>query len=222
MSALGFLVAPSAIDFVRSYVSRLGELDWDHLNRLYDEMEKEGRKVLAEAGVTQVEIRRHADMRYAGQGFEISVPMPPGKLGGSSVADMEKQFSATYERLFDRSIAGVPIEALTWRLSASGPAPDIRLRFAGGSKSDKGEARKGTRQVFFPGHGFVACPVYSRYALGEGAALHGPAVIEERESTVVVGPDARVSVDRYLNLIIDIEQPTDATQTREEAHADHR
>ena len=222
MSALGFLVAPSAIDFVRSYVSRIVEVDWDHLNRLFDEMEEEGRQVLAEAGVTQVEIRRHADMRYAGQGFEISVPMAAGRLGAGSISKMEEQFSATYERLFDRSIEGVPIEALTWRLSASGPAPDIRLRFAGGAKADKGEAGKGTRQVYFPGSGFVPCPVYSRYALGEGASLQGPVVIEERESTVVVGPDASVRVDKYLNLIIDIEQPLDPVNAPEEEHADHR
>jgi len=221
MSALGFLVAPSAIDFVRSYVSRVSEIDWAHLNRLFDEMEGEGRRVLAEAGVVEVEVLRHADMRYSGQGFEISVPMPAGRLGAQSIDEIEEHFFTTYERLFDRRIAGVPIEALTWRLSVSGPAPDIRLHFAG-AKPGKGEARKGTRQVYFPGHGYIACPVYSRYALDEGAELHGPAVIEERESTVVVGPDARVSVDQYLNLIIDIEQPTDEKVTAEEANADHR
>ncbi len=221
MSALGFLVAPSAIDFVRSYVSRLAEIDWAHLNRLFDEMEEEGRRVLAEAGVTQVEVRRHADMRYAGQGFEVSVPMPSGSLGPESVGPIEEAFFATYERLFDRRIAGVPVEALTWRLSVSGPAPDIRLKFAG-AKPGEGEARKGTRQVYFPGKGFVACPVYSRYALKQGDTLHGPAVIEERESTAVVGADARVSVDKYLNLIIDIETPVDEVQAREEEHADHR
>ena len=220
MSALGFLVAPSAIDFVRSYVSRLTEIDWDHLNGLFDAMEKEARQVLAEAGVTQVEVRRTADMRYAGQGFEVSVSMPAGKLGPHSVKEVEHRFFETYERLFDRSIAGVPIEALTWRLSVSGPTPDIRLRFAG-VEPGKGEAKKGERQVHFPGHGFVACPVYSRYALAEGAKLRGPAVIEERESTVVVGPDAHLRVDKYLNLIIDIEQPADAIERKEKAHADH-
>jgi len=147
--------------------------------------------------------------------------MPAGRLGAQSIDEIEEHFFTTYERLFDRRIAGVPIEALTWRLSVSGPAPDIRLHFAG-AKPGKGEARKGTRQVYFPGHGYIACPVYSRYALDEGAELHGPAVIEERESTVVVGPDARVSVDQYLNLIIDIEQPTDEKVTAEEANADHR
>ncbi len=220
MSALGFLVAPSAIDFVRSYVSRLTDVDWDHLNRLFDGMEQEGRQILADAGVTQVEVRRIADMRYVGQGFEVSVPMASGRLGPQSVREIEERFFETYERLFDRSIAGVPIEALNWRLSVSGPAPDIRLRFVGG-KPGSGEARKGTRQVHFPGHGFLACPVYSRYALTEGTELRGPAVIEERESTVVVGPDARASIDKYLNLIIDIEKPNPEIPARKIAHADH-
>src|SRR5690606_31060278 len=148
-------------------------------------------------------------------------PLPAGRLGPGSLAAIEEQFFTTYERLFDRRIAEVPIEALTWRLSASGPVPDIRLRFAG-ADTGEGEARKGTRDVYFPETGFVACPVYGRYALREGAKLRGPAVIEERESTAVVGPDATVTVDRYLNLIIDIDPPADAVEAREEAYADHR
>ncbi|MCC7273211.1 MAG: hydantoinase/oxoprolinase family protein [Alphaproteobacteria bacterium] len=221
MSALGFLVAPSAIDFVRSYVARLEGIDWDHLNRLFDEMEAEGRRLLADAGVTDVAIRRHADMRYVGQGFEIGVALPAGRLGPESVAAVRDEFLATYERLFDRRIAEVPIEALTWRLGAAGPTPDIRLHFAG-AQTGEGTARKGTREVYFPETGYVACPVYSRYALAEGAELRGPAVIEERESTVVVGADARVTVDRYLNLVIDIDAPGDMVDAREEAYADHR
>ena len=221
MSALGFLVAPSAIDFVRSYVARLQGVDWDHLNRLFDEMEEEGRRLLAEAGVTDVAIRRHADMRYVGQGFEISVPIPPGRLGPESVAPILAQFLETYERLFDRQIAEVPVEALTWRLSVAGPTPDIHLHFAGGD-GQKGDALKGTREVYFPDAGFVRCPVYSRYALAEGTELRGPAVIEERESTAVVGPDATISIDRHLNLIIDIDPPAVAAEPLEEAHAVNR
>ena len=220
-SALGFLVAPSAIDFVRSYVSRLEEIDWQHLNHLFDEMEEEGRRMLAEAGVTEVQIRRSADMRYAGQGFEISVPMPVGRFGSDSIIDITQQFFAAYERLFDRRITGVPIEALTWRLSVTGPAPDIRLRFAG-EESAEAQARKGTREVYFPAIGFVPCPVFSRYALAEGAQLRGPAVIEERESTVVIGADARLRVDRYLNLIIDIDPPAKPVELPEEEIADNR
>ncbi len=203
MSALGFLVAPPAIDYVRSYVSRLDNLDWDHLNRLFDEMEQEADHLLREAGATEIAVRRHADMRHVGQGFEIGVRLPDGRLGPQSLAEMKQGFLDTYERLFDRRIAEVPIEALSWRLSASAPMPHVALNFAG-QLAGQGAARKGEREAYFPGAGYVPCAVYNRYALPEGTKLHGPAIVEERESTVVVGPDAAVSVDKHLNLIIDI------------------
>jgi N-methylhydantoinase A len=208
MSALGFLVAAPAIDLVRSYVARLGDLDWNALNALYGEMEAEARAMLREAGAadTEIAVRRRADMRYVGQGFEVEVPLPDGELSAASLATLEQGFLDTYQRLFDRRIEGIAIEALTWRLSASAPVPNIHLNFAG-QRLDKGEARKGSRPVYFPGAGYVDCPVYNRYALRPGTQLPGPAVVEERESTVVVGPEGSIRVDQALNLIIDIARP---------------
>lgn len=205
MSALGFLVAAPAIDLVRSYVSRVGDLDWDTLNRLFAEMEEEARAMLGEAGASQEEIvvRRRADMRYVGQGFEVEVPVPEGMLGAQSTAVMERAFLDTYQRLFDRRIEGIAIEAMTWRLSATAPARDIALNFAG-RRGGAGAARKGSRPVWFPETGYVDCAVYDRYALQPGTALPGPAVVEERESTVVVGPDGKIGVDSHLNLVVDI------------------
>jgi N-methylhydantoinase A len=80
----------------------------------------------------------------------------------------------------------------------------VTLNFAG-QKIDSGPRRKGLRKVYFPDSGFVDCPVYNRYALMPGTSLHGPAIIEERESTVVAGADARIFVDDHLNVVIDID-----------------
>ncbi len=63
--------------------------------------------------------------------------------------------------------------------------------------------------MFFPETGFAPCKIYNRYALKPGDSFRGPAVIEERESTAVAGPDTTVSVDEHLNLIIDIDPPTE-------------
>ena len=104
----------------------------------------------------------------------------------------------------DRRLPEVPIEALTWRLNASGPVPNVQLNFAG-QKTRASHPIKGERPVWFADTGFAPCRVYDRYALAAGMRFAGPAVIEERESTTVAGPDTRVSVDQYLNLIIDIE-----------------
>ena len=201
-SALGFLVAAPAIDFVRSYVSRLEQLDWDHLNTLFAEMEAEAHALLIDAGARPEEItlRRTADMRHIGQGFEIPVPIPEGSLGEGYLTGIRDAFFDAYHQLFERTVRDVPIEAMSWRLAATAPVPNINLNF-GGQPAGTGDKLKGTRQVYFPETGFTDCAVYDRYALRAGDTLEGPAVIEERESTTVIGPGGAVAVDHYLNLI---------------------
>ena len=208
LSALGFLVAAPGTDAVRSYVSRLETLDWNRLNDLFAKMEAEALAQIHEAGAdpSTVSMRRRADMRYSGQGFEIDVPVPEGKLDGSSAATIRQIFLDRYQELFGRQISDLPIEALTWRVYASGPTPHVELNFAG-QQIDENPADKGEREVYFPETGYAACKIYNRYALKPGASFRGPAVIEERESTAVAGPDTTVSIDKYLNLIIDIDAP---------------
>ena len=133
-SALGFLVAPPAIDYVRSYVARLEDLDWAHLNTLFSEMETDARALLAEAGVSgdDVTITCSAEMRHVGQGFEISVPVPNGKLTPDSLSELRESFFDSYQKLFERTVRDVGIEAMSWRLAASGPNPEISLDFGSG------------------------------------------------------------------------------------------
>ncbi|MEC8135521.1 MAG: hydantoinase/oxoprolinase family protein [Pseudomonadota bacterium] len=208
LSALGFLVAAPGTDSVRSYVSRLENLDWDRLNRLFREMEEEAMAQIVEAGAdpATVTMRRRADMRYSGQGFEIDVPVPDGEMDGSAADVMRQSFLDKYQELFGRQIDDLPIEALTWRIYASGPTPNVELNFAG-QQIDEDPSDKGERQVYFPETGYATCRIYNRYALKPGDSFRGPAVIEERESTAVAGPDTTVSIDKYLNLVIDIDPP---------------
>ena len=208
LSALGFLVAAPGTDSVRSYVSRLENLDWDRLNRLFREMEEEAMAQILEAGAdpATVTMRRRADMRYSGQGFEIDVPVPDGEMDGSAANVMRQSFLDKYQELFGRQIGDLPIEALTWRIFASGPTPNVELNFAG-QQIDEEPSDKGERQVYFPETGYATCKIYNRYALKPGDSFRGPAVIEERESTAVAGPDTTVSIDKYLNLVIDIDPP---------------
>ncbi len=208
LSALGFLVAAPGTDSVRSYVSRLENLDWDRLNRLFREMEEEAMAQIVEAGAdpATVTMRRRADMRYSGQGFEIDVPVPDGEMDGSAADVMRQSFLDKYQELFGRQIDDLPIEALTWRIYASGPTPNVELNFAG-QQIDEEPSDKGERQVYFPETGYATCRIYNRYALKPGDSFRGPAVIEERESTAVAGPDTTVSIDKYLNLVIDIDPP---------------
>jgi len=209
MSAYGLLAAPLAFDFVRTAPQRLDAADWTQVNGLFGEMEAEGRRILrgAEVPDRSVRIRRTAEMHYTGQGHEVEVEVPEGVLGARSLAAITDNFEAAYRALYSRIPMGVPIEALNWRVVISGPVPDISVS---GPKSGAATPRtanpapKATRKAYFPeARGYVDTPVYDRYALAPGGAFLGPAIIEERESTTVACPGARVSVDSRLTLILE-------------------
>lgn len=208
-SALGFLVAPPATDMVRSYVGRLERLDWPKANSLFSEMAAEGSRLLSEAGAdpSTIKLIPTADMRHVGQGFEISVPLPSTKLGPEHLSAIREAFFASYRLRFGRIMEESPIEALSWRLACLAPGHDIRIRPASEKNTDiAARANRGTREVLFEGIGTVPCTVYDRYALVAGTEFRGPALVEERESTCCIGPGARVRVDEFLNLVIDVAQ----------------
>lgn len=220
MSALGFLVAPFAIDYVRSYMSRLDAIDWDHLNGLFDDMTRQAERLLAEAGATEFCVQRQADMRYVGQGFEINVPVPEGPLGPHTLEALQYSFYESYQTLFGRRVTSVPIEALSWRLTAQGTTPDVNLNFANRADA-RGPAKKGTRKAHFSDTGFVPCDVYNRYALQPGDKIAGPAIIEERESTVVIGPDASATIDAHFNLVMEIDVAASASAGKRSSELVH-
>jgi N-methylhydantoinase A len=214
MSAYGLLAAPLAFDFVRTAPQRLDSADWAQVNRLFGEMEAEGRRILRGAQVPDaaVSIRRTAEMHYTGQGHEVEVEVPQGVLTSQSLAAITANFEAAYRALYSRIPMGVPIEALNWRVVVSGPMPDITVSGVRPGAAASGAAKpipKATRKAYFPeARGYVDTPVYDRYALTPGNRLTGPAIIEERESTTVVGPGAHVSVDERLTLILTPEMST--------------
>jgi len=202
-SALGFLVAPLTVEQVRSYVAPLEQMDWGRLQGLYDDMERVAAESLAALGVKRAEMEfvRSTDMRFSGQGYEIAAPVPQGRLDAASRADLENGFLSVYRQLFERAPTA-PIEGLSWRLRATGRRPELALDFRGG-RSEAASARKGSRPVYFhEQRAFIETPVYDRYRLAPGSTFAGPAVIEERESTVVVGPGARIEMDAGLNLLV--------------------
>ncbi len=205
-STFGLLAAPLAFDFVRSAYSRLDELDWRFANGLLDEMAEEGRKVLESSGLSASDIgyQRTADMRYVGQGHEVSVALPDGVLSAGHLTRVSAAFAETYRGLYGREGPDVPLEVINWRVVASGPRPETAFKLAR-DPSRRTEARKGFRRAYFPEReGYVNTPVYDRYALKPGTRFTGPAIVEERESTLIVGARGRARVDDRLDVIVEL------------------
>jgi N-methylhydantoinase A len=204
ISAWGLLVAPLAFDFVRTASQRLDQADWSQINRLFEEMEAEGREILNGAGIATADItfRRTAEMRYVGQGHEVEVEVPRETLGAASLGELTSRFETAYRTLYSRTPLGVSIEALNWRLVVIGPRPDISMSASDPRTETRLDLIKTRRPAYFPeANGYVETPVYDRYRLVAGHRFEGPAIIEERESTTVIGPRARISVDVRLNLL---------------------
>lgn len=202
-SAFGLLVTPAAIDLARSYLASIDEMDWDHLNAIYDEMEREGRVTLEAAGETSVTFARSAEMKFEGQGFELSVTIPNGRLSAASRDEIAKAFRTEYKRIYDSDAGSAPIVAVTWRLRSIGAQRDITNEPS--AQSAAAEARKGTRLAYFPEiDRYCEAAVIDRSSLQVGESIKGPALIEERETTLVVGPSGVAEVNPDLSITIRI------------------
>ncbi len=206
-SAGGFLLVPISFDFVRTLIARIDQFPFEEVNSLYREMEEEGREMMKAAGVPEKEVKvvRSCDMRYLGQGHEITVPIPDGKLDSSRLSLIKKRFDTQYEKIYHRLNPSLPVQGLNWRLTVSGKKPNVRMSRRKIGPLPLKASIKGKREVYFPEFDrYVSCPVYDRYSLSPGATFKGPAIIEERESTTVVGLNGRVGVDENLCLILKV------------------
>ncbi|MBB6450420.1 N-methylhydantoinase A [Geomicrobium halophilum] len=200
-SAFGFLTSPLAFDFVRSFFGKLETLDWNYVMELLEDMEQEGKALLAQAGVTEgVEILRRAEMKYAGQTHEITVPLPNGALTSKSVPEVTENFKEAYAKLYAEAHDDMAIETLNWRVIVRGPKPALSVQVSE-QRISKEAVPKAHRDVYFRTYKeYCQTPVYERQDLLPGAEIHGPAIVEERESTLVVAPGFILHVDHLWNL----------------------
>ena len=187
-STIGMLMAPARVDRVASFTQPLGGADFTVVGRIFAELEKEALDVLRLTGgdIGARTTSRLADMRYIGQGSEITVVLPEPLTEAGVRAEFEK----AYKALFARTPPGAAIQFVAFRLSVSAPMPGSggRLELPRHATS---AAEKGTRAVFFPDENkTVQTKVWDRYALQPGVKIDGPAVFEEDESAFIVGPGA--------------------------------
>jgi N-methylhydantoinase A len=206
-SALGLTIADARFDLARTAVVALDGAPWDRIDRLFEEMEAEGAAQLRETGLEGTwHVSRSAEVRYAGQGHDLAVPLGGGRLGPASLAGIQRAHADVYAAHYGYAEpVGTPLEATNWKVEMLCVTPKPELAFGAGGSSRAADARKADRRVWVAETGdFVACPVYDRYRLGAGAEVSGPAIVEERETTVVLLPGDVGRVDRFGNLLVDL------------------
>jgi N-methylhydantoinase A len=199
LSAFGTLVTPVRIDLARTLVRRLDTVSATDRDALLDEMRAEAFDALAGAGVQKhdVIVRYGIDARYHGQGHEITVWLGEGDRWPAEDAEVLRRYEDEYRRVYGMAIPDVPVEVVTWRISAFAPASQVATGAASG-----GEVRvKRERRVRFDRHaGAQTVPVYERRDLPVGAVIEGPCIVEQRDTTAVLRPgwNAEVASDGSL------------------------
>jgi N-methylhydantoinase A len=193
-SATGLLTTDLKRDAAQTVVQRLDSLDPAEVESVFAALEAAGADEMRREGVAEdaIEFERRLDLRYVGQSYELTVP-----AGG----DLAARFHAEHDRVYGFSAESEPIECVSLRLTTVGriAKPPPRALAEGGAPAEKAR-----REVYFAeAGGYVDCPIYDRYALGAGARLGGPAVVEEFDSTTVVHPGYGLRVDDHGNLWIE-------------------
>jgi len=187
-SAIGLLGAEVKFDFSRSHLAAFDHLDHAEPEAIFADMERDADQLLERRPAAYL---REVDLRYAGQGYELTVPY----------ANAREEFERRYARRYGMASPGEAVEATTWRLTAVVETPAVELPRIPVVEGEGGKA--GTRMAYFPEcGGYTETDVLDRSRLAPGQVIEGPIIIEERESTTILPLGVKAIVDGYGSLLV--------------------
>ncbi|MDP7054403.1 MAG: hydantoinase/oxoprolinase family protein [Alphaproteobacteria bacterium] len=205
-SAIGCLAALPAVELVTAYFARLDAVDWGLVRDHYLAMRRGGEEALAKliGGGSEIVMQRSIDMRCQGQGYSVTVPISDDD-GEIALSELNASFAEIYQNVYGHQPPDVPLEVVGLRARVLNPRS--KLEIAPGTEETAGSALKGRRQVYFEAAGgYVETAIYDRYHLPLDEVFDGPAIIEERETSIVTGPDTTFHLDAAANIIIDFKE----------------
>lgn len=208
-SAMGLLLTDVKHQYVQSRLCRLDEVGLAELDEIYARLHDRGREE-AEAEGSDLERlvwERQLDLRYVGQGYELSVPFPTAPASAEALAEAARQFHEQHLRAFGHSAPEKPLEIVNLRLTTIAPLQKLSLTPQEPvPAAERAVAPTARRPVYFEAAGgFVETAIYSRAGMRAGQQVQGPAVIEQTDSTTVLLPGQTATVDRYGNIIVEIQ-----------------
>ena len=199
-SALGLLTAPMAVDLVQSSPALLSEVDWDAVARMLDGLERRARAAISldGDGPDAITVEQSVDMRYVGQAHEITVRLPTPPTDPAIEAALRRSFDETYRGLYSVLNDSFEVEVLNWRVRVSGPSDDLWFE----SADDTADERSSRQAWDETSQSFVEVPVYRQGGMAGGLTFAGPLIVEQRETTAVVGATDTALIDPSGNLVI--------------------
>ena len=203
-SAMGLVMSDVKHDYIRSRMTALARTDAAGINAVFAELEGHARKDLADEHFDDAHITiEHAlDMRYAGQGYEMTIPCPAA-LTAADLVTLRKAFDEEHRKTFGHTAPDEPVEIVSYRLRGIGRVPPVHIPKYEPTGAKVADALREMRACRFGGQ-TVETPVYQREGLDVGASVTGPAIIDQLDCTTVLPPGQTATVDAYKNLIIKI------------------
>jgi N-methylhydantoinase A/oxoprolinase/acetone carboxylase beta subunit len=203
-SAFGLLIAAPVIDLAYTHVVDATEIDWSEIKHRYHDLEERALAFLVDAKMRagDVEYEYSVDLRYGGQAHQVTVPFARDLLERRQTPALLESFATMYAELYSPVSPSFAIEALTWRLRAKGPAQQLSVEAGGATVAGGGEPTP--RRAYFGSDGHRETPVYQHVQLVPGQRIAGPAIVEQRESTAVIGVADTADVDDALNLVVSV------------------
>ena len=204
LCALGLLATDLDVDVARTFVQRAPDYDLARMDAVFRELEAEARAELAEEGIgaDRQALTRHADMRYAKQGSELTVPLVVTALAPAVASALVEQFHSLHEQLYTFADRQAAVEIVNLRVRATGVMEKIALPRIDAVERGTAAEPGSQREVSFDGRGFVATPVFRRTDLRAGNVFAGPAIVDQLDTTTVIFPGQSAQVDEYGNLIV--------------------
>ena len=202
-SALGLLVSDLRHEYSATMIQRIDRADLAALEREFARLEADGRAALEREGSDprDVSVVRQLDMRYVGQGYELTVAAPPAPMDDGARAALIARFHDEHGRAYGYSAPSEPVELVNLRATVVGAIAKPALGRDAAREHLRDSAPAARRPVYFDeAGGYVECPIYDRYRLGPEAVVDGPAVVEEFDSTTVIHPGYRARADAFGHL----------------------
>ena len=203
---MGAVISDLRHDFVRTVAVKVSELDFEALNKAYQELENAAHETLDREKIAEEDryFRRALDMRYIGQFHEVEVGVPSGLLGSEQLVEVVNRFHEAHEALYAYRDT-VETEIINIRLAGFGRVTKPSIKEQPYEDKDASKYLKGKRDVFFEeANNFVTTPIYDGDAMRHGNLIEGPAVLEQRTTTIVVPPGFTVEVTKNGDFLMQV------------------
>src|SRR5215216_3730330 len=202
-SAIGLLMSYVKHDYIQSKMAPFDAISPQAVNEIFTRLQTRAVQDLHDDGFSpeQIRVQRALDMRYAGQGYEITLPWGGEPVQTMALQELRTRFDEQHKVMFGHMAPDEPVEIVSYRVRGIGVVPHVEMPQFARAGTPLEHAQREARTVRFDGAA-VDCPVYQRELIDVGLSLAGPAVLDQLDCTTILYPGQVARVDACKNLIV--------------------